>query len=104
MLLAVGQFVECKTSALGVGKLLAIDHGTATVGYFESPAKSDLIEVSVPQDTLVNTHLEEQVRVYFQDPTTLRWQVGRVLHYQESDREYLVQFPNDQRRYFQNPY
>jgi hypothetical protein len=42
--------------------------------------------------------LEPEVRVYFHNPESFRWQIGRILDYQESDKKYLVRFPNDERR------
>lgn len=91
-------FVESKANALGIGKLLEVDADRATVEYFESPAKRERFRCVVPLRSLTAVRLEPEVRVYFEDRETLAWHVGRVLHYQESDKQYLVRFPNDARR------
>ena len=70
----------------------------ATVEYFESPAKADRLAVEIPEDSVVRRRLEPETRVYFENEETLKWQVGRILHYQDSDQTYLVRFPNDERR------
>ncbi len=98
MLPAVGQFVESRTNTLGVGKLVGIENCLAKIEYFESPAKASRLTVEVPEDSVVCRRLEPETRVYFENEETLKWQVGRILHYQESDRTYLVRFPNDERR------
>lgn len=95
---AVGQFVESSISTLGIGKLVRVEDFIATIEYFESPAKSSRLAVDVPKDSVVCRRLEPETRVYFENEETLKWQVGRTLHYQESDRTYLVRFPNDERR------
>ena len=94
----VGEFVECNANNLGIGKLLKIEEEVATVEYFESPARAERVQIAVPTHTLVALRLKPQVRVYFEDPESLSWQVGRILDFQESDKKYLVRFPNDERR------
>jgi ATP-dependent helicase HepA len=95
---ASGCFVESTANAFGIGKLLEFDAELATVEYFESPASTERVKRVVPLRSLVAVRLEPEVRVYFEDHESLTWQVGRVLDYQESDRQYLVRFPNDARR------
>ena len=98
MLVEGGQFVESRTNDFGVGKLTEIADGKATIEYFESPAKANRPVVEVPEDSLIARRLEPETRVYFENSESLKWQVGRILHYQKSDKTYLVRFPNDERR------
>jgi ATP-dependent helicase HepA len=97
MAFPTGCFVESQSNALGIGKLLEADADRATVEYFESPATRERFRCIVPLRSLTPVCLEPEVRVYFEDRESLTWHVGRVLHYQESDKQYLVRFPNDAR-------
>lgn len=98
MPLTIGQFVQSTANTFGIGKVARLNAEQATVEYFESPAKSERVKRVVPVRSLKAERLETEVRVYFEDPNRLSWQVGRVLHYQETDKKYLVRFPNDERR------
>ncbi len=94
----IGNFVQSTANSLGIGKLVGVSNQLATIEYFESPATSERMRLSVPIATVTLVRLEPEMRVYFENPASYRWQVGRVLHYQESDKKYLVRFPNDERR------
>ena len=96
--LVPGEFVASSANKLGVGSVVNVTLHDVTVDYFDSPANEDLFTCELPIDSIQPIHLEPQQRVYFRDPETLVWQVGRVLHYQSSDREYLIRFPNKQTR------
>jgi ATP-dependent helicase HepA len=94
----IGRFVTSTENRLGVGKMVDVSDGCVRIEYFESPANSERLQVDVPQDSVRAAHLEQQVRVYFLDPSSVTWQTGRVLHYQKDDHEYLIQFPNGDTR------
>lgn len=98
MSFAAGRFVESSANNLGVGKLVGIDGEVATVEYFESPAKNDRVQRVVTLRSLVGVRLDPEVRVYFENFESLCWQVGRILHFHETDNKYLVRFPNEERR------
>jgi ATP-dependent helicase HepA len=94
----INRFVESTANKLGVGKLRDVRGSVAVVEYLESPASAERIQVTVPTSSLRIVRLDPEVRVYFEDSETFRWQVGRILHFQESDGQYLVRFPNEERR------
>ena len=91
-------FVKSNDNCLGVGKLVSRDGEVGTVEYFDSPAndKPNSIETSV--EKLKRYKLEPQTRVYYRNPDTFAFEIGRVLDYQEEDQVYLVRFPNEVRR------
>lgn len=89
-----GQFASSTANALGVGKIAGIASGNVTIDYFDSPVSDERHRFEVPAETIRAIQLESQTRVYFLNPVTSAWQVGRILDYQEADREYFVRFPN----------
>jgi ATP-dependent helicase HepA len=93
-----GHFVYSSANSLGIGNLVDISSTTAHVKYFDSPAEESHLVETVSANTVQPAKLEQQRRVYFNDPNTLEWMVGRVLDYQSDDYQYLVQFPNSDRR------
>jgi ATP-dependent helicase HepA len=99
--LILGQFVSSSENTFGTGSLVAIKGKDAEIEYFDSPAKDTHSVQIVSVDTVRAVQLEQQQRVYFRDPNTLEWQVGRVLDYQADDYQYLVQFPNRDRKMLQ---
>lgn len=89
-----GQFVSSTANAFGVGKIASIASGGVAIDYFDSPVNDERQRFEVPVETIRVIQLESQTRVYFSNPVTSVWQVGRILDYQEADREYFVRFPN----------
>ena len=99
--LVVGQFVSSSANSFGIGSLVEVKGNEAIVEYFESPSMSTRFLQTVSVDTVRPVQLDQQHRVYFRDPKTFQWQVGRALDYQADDRQYLVQFPNRERKMVQ---
>ena len=91
-------FVESNSNDLGTGKLVKRCGSLATVEYFRSPADDEPLRIEVSWNTLSQKPLPEETRAYFLDPDTNRFEVGRILHYQEDDSRYLVRFPNKKSR------
>ena len=94
-------FVRVLGGADGVGKLSEIDHKTAKIEYFISPAGPDLRTVEVPSDDVQEIELSPQTRVYWYDRQILTWRVGRVAAevidaraLQKNEDHYPVRFPN----------
>lgn len=94
----VGRFAQSNANEFGVGKLVDVQGHSTTIEYFVSPATTERIHCRVPTDSVRRVRLDPETRVYFEDQESLRWQVGRVLHFQKGDGRYLVRFPNDERR------
>ena len=92
----IGRFVF-STSA-GIGKVADVQGDEVIVEYFESPAKAERLREQLRCESLEQIELDEETRVYFRNPDTLNWQVGRVLDSQVDDKKYLVRFPNDERQ------
>jgi len=81
-----------------MGKLVQTDQGGCVVAYFCSPADDEPINRVVSRASLKRAVLPAQTRVYYRNPETLSYEVGRVLDFQAEDQSYLVRFPNDCRR------
>ncbi len=86
------SFAQSSENALGVGKLLAIDGGCASVEYFSSPCHKPAV-LTVAARSVRRIALDEQTRVYFFDPDGVVWRTGRSLIATE-DGAYVVAFPN----------
>jgi ATP-dependent helicase HepA len=93
-----GQFVSSSANSYGVGSLVDVQGNDVVIRYFDSPAVGSEVVETVPADTVRHVQLDPQSRVYFREPETVEWLVGRVLDYVAEDRKYLVQFPNGDRR------
>ncbi|MDB4545379.1 protein DpdE, partial [bacterium] len=90
-------FVKSTDNHLGIGKLVHRENDTGTVEYFDSPANDEPIRFDLPVDSLRRVKLESQTRVYYKNPETFRFEIGRALDFQEEDQLYLVRFPNEVR-------
>ncbi len=91
-------FVESSENDLGIGKVIAINGGSATVEYFCSPVADHRICCEVPATSLVQRDLFPETRAYFRNLETGSLEIGRVLGYQRDDDLYLIRFPNDKLR------
>jgi ATP-dependent helicase HepA len=92
----IGEFVRLTLpphSKLGVGKLISIEDGSASVQFFDSPGLKLSELVVVNEKYLEHARLPAQTRVYMQGSGG-RWQVGRVL--QDERSSIFVQFPNNE--------
>lgn len=65
-------------AAWGVGKIIEIETGEATVSWFDSPITESRI-LRIPTKHLVRAPLERQTRVYWLDHAADNWRVGRIL-------------------------
>ena len=87
-------FVTSSENDLGPGRVVECPDGsTAVVEYFDSPARTHQPQETVQKKSLSPYSLDEQTRVYHEDPQTYRWSVGRVIGIAE-DRVF-VRYPND---------
>jgi ATP-dependent helicase HepA len=87
----VGSMVEC-TNGLGIGRVGQLEGAKVRVDYFESVADpvAESCWVEGPECNLAR--LQDQTRIYWQDPDTGNWEAGRIVG---GDRaEYFVRFPN----------
>ena len=94
-----GQFVSSSSNALWIGSVVEIRGNDVLVKYFDSPAAESHEVKSVSVDTISPVKLDEEQRVYYRDDETREWYVGRVLGFIPDDRKYLVQFPNNDKRF-----
>ena len=94
-----GQFVSTSSNALWIGSVVEIRGNDVLVKYFDSPAAESHEVKSVSADTISPVKLDEEQRVYYRDDETREWHVGRVLGFIPDDRKYLVQFPNNDKRF-----
>lgn len=78
-------------SKLGVGKIIDVDDGLATISWFDSPVTENFIE-SIELEYIKSVLLERQTRVYWLDPQENTWRVGRVLD--ADDSRALIRFAN----------
>ncbi|MCB2426418.1 protein DpdE [Methylophaga pinxianii] len=78
-------------SKLGVGKIIDVDDGLATISWFDSPVTENFIE-SIELEYLKPVLLERQTRVYWLDLKENTWRVGRVLD--ADDSRALIRFAN----------
>ena len=90
--------VESTANYLGIGKLVERRGSLATVDYFRSPTDAEPLRMQVPWDSLSQKTLFPQTRAFYQNPNTLKIEVGRILDYQKEDKLYLVRFPNEDSR------
>lgn len=89
-------FVTSSENDLGPGRVVEWPDGNAVVvEYFDSPARTQQPRESVQKKSLSSYSLDEQTRVYHEDPQTYRWSVGRVIGIVE-DRVF-VRYPNDKK-------
>ena len=97
------KFVLSSDNNLGPGRV--IEQGSddfVVVEYFDSPARPEQIRHTVAKTSLSRYRLDEQTRVYHEDPQTHLWRVGRITGIIDdrvsanhtNERSYLVQFPN----------
>jgi ATP-dependent helicase HepA len=91
-------FVESSENRIGIGKLVELNGGTATVDYFRSPVDKEPIKEIVRTESLSRVLLPLETRVYYRNPATHVIEVGRVLDYQKHDELYLIRFPNSKSR------
>src|SRR5213078_2759932 len=76
-MLAVGDFVVSSENDDGIGKIVGIQKGRATVEYFYSIGKTQ--RVQVPAQSLRPIFpLPKQTRCYFRDEIDNAWRVGRI--------------------------
>lgn len=87
-----GYLVSAQSNSLGIGKLLSIAEGTASVEYFISLGRRVQKEISV--DKLERVTLQRHTRCYFWSEQLDRWQVGRVYQWHSDQRGYEVDLPN----------
>jgi ATP-dependent helicase HepA len=89
----VGGFVHTPTQ--GIGRLVALDSGTANVRYFQSPGRQPYVDRQHHLVDVAPTSLPTHTRAYVYDGR--RWRIGRIdgQHPQDQDR-YLVAFPNSE--------
>ncbi|EAQ80585.1 protein DpdE [Blastopirellula marina] len=97
MILSIGQFAITSRNMLGIGTVVDVDIDTVSIQYFDSPAPEAVKIVEVCVDSVRPIQLSNETRVFYRDPTTFRWSVGRVLDFQKDTRKYLVCFPNGHR-------
>ncbi len=91
----LGAFVVVKEQAariLGVGKIVELFAGSATVAYFDVPGEQPAFQINVSVSEVRVVSLPEQTRVFCRDDETGRWQVGRIVDGDGSTC--LVAFPN----------
>jgi ATP-dependent helicase HepA len=100
------NFVTSSENDYGPGQVVEQASGGLTiVEYFDSPARSEQPRQAVTTASLSPYRLDEQTRVYHEDPQTRRWRVGRVIGIIEdrvsgdydypNKRTYGIRFPND---------
>ena len=83
--------VNCP-GALGIGRVSEIDGSKVKVDYFESVADPIAESRWVAAEVSRSVKLQDQTRVYWQDPDTGAWRAGRVVGGDQV--EYFVRFPN----------
>lgn len=91
---AIGRFVWTFDAA-GVGKLVDVEGESATISFFHSIAREELR--TYPDRDIRLAVLAEQTRVYWKDPDTGEWHMGRVTgpHQAPDGPGYWVKLPND---------
>ena len=94
---AVGQFVISRNNKNGIGKVTGIESDQVRIDYFDSPASEVGETILVDFENATSVKLSNETRVFYQDPETFLWAVGRVLAFHDDNREYLVRFPNQRR-------
>lgn len=85
-----GRFVV--TSAFGVGRLMGLNGGVATVRYFTGPSRTPYVERQHEQDALRRAVLRPPTRVYLHDGQ--RWRIGRMDGTADDRNVYAIAFPN----------
>ena len=91
----VGRFVRVRQNSVpqkGIGKLIRVDGGKATVRFFDYPDELNPEQIITDVKELQLVKLPTQTRIYHLDAQSSRWQVGRILEGEGST--VLVQFPN----------
>lgn len=88
----VGTFVR---TALGIGRLVAVNGRTALVRYFHAPGRTPYVEHTHAVAETASTALPTHTRAYLYDGQ--RWRIGRVegTHPQDASR-FLIAFPNSE--------
>lgn len=89
----IGSMVEYASSP-GVGRVSKIDGTNVQVDYFESVAEPVTESRWVAWAVCRPVRLQEQTRVYWQDPDTGIWRVGRIVGGDQT--EYFVRLPNSE--------
>src|SRR5438876_9865750 len=90
----VGTLVEHK-SIPGVGRVGAIDEPKVRVDCFESVAEPVAGSYWVDSLECRPVRLQRETRVYWQDPDTGIWRVGRIMG--GDPGEYFIRLPNTER-------
>lgn len=80
----------------GIGKLLGINGEMARVEYFIAPTIANEV-FDVNRSSLEISIIFKNRRIYWNDPDTALWRVGRLIMEEEGDN-FDVQFPNNDRR------
>ncbi len=89
-------FWKSSENDFGPGRVVERPHDDSVViEYFDSPARSEQPRFTVAKKSLSPFRLDEQTRVYHEDPQTYRWSVGRVIGI--VDDRVFVKFPNDKK-------
>ena len=78
----------------GIGRVGGIDAGNVRVDCFESVVEPVAESWCVNADECRRIKLQEQTRVYWQDPDTGIWQTGRIVGGDQA--EYFVRLPNSE--------
>ena len=78
--------------APGIGRVSEIDGATVTIDYFESVAEPVAESRRVAAEVCRPVKLQNQTRVYRQDPDTGAWRAGRIVGGDQA--AYFVRFPN----------
>lgn len=76
--------------ALGTAKLLERGERESVVEYFDSPGTDGRTTYTVPSERVAGRRLGSNTRTYYQEPTTGRWFVGRVV--EADDTSSIVRF------------
>jgi len=76
---------------LGIGKIISVDSNIGCVEYFLSPTE-ECQKVKISKNKIAVVSLCPQTRIYYKNPDTGLWKIGRVLD-GEGDLIH-VQFPN----------
>ncbi len=93
--IAPGQEGRLVRTALGIGRIVAIEDRQAHVRYFQSPGRQPYVDQQHDVTHVALTTLPVHTRAYLYDGR--RWRIGRVdgQHPQHPD-QYLIAFPNSE--------
>jgi ATP-dependent helicase HepA len=91
--LRIGSMVECPGTP-GIGRVSEIDGIRVRIDYFESVAEPIAESRWAAVDVCRPVKLDEQTRVYWQNPDTGAWRTGRIVGGDQGT--YFVRFPNSE--------